>query len=201
LVRAVAALVDEVVTATVLPRAHNTAVRALRELGASAHRPVFRRADALQQLPCGAEEREDALRHCVLAGEAVEVKLSSSALRMLAAGAAGAPEPGPGPLPEEKQAAVVRREACVLLGAAAWYSHLLRCFLVHRDEHGLLVVRPLLACSEYAGWYPLARIADHVSTEQMTNRVDISAVGADAYEYGAKSVGSILINRMKVAGS
>jgi PmbA protein len=30
---------------------------------------------------------------------------------------------------------------------------------------------------------------------------DIGAVGADAYEYGAKSVGSILINRMKVAGS
>jgi len=29
----------------------------------------------------------------------------------------------------------------------------------------------------------------------------ISAVGADVYEYGAKSVGSILINRMKVAGS
>jgi PmbA protein len=30
---------------------------------------------------------------------------------------------------------------------------------------------------------------------------DISAVGADAYEYGAKSVGSIIVNRMKVAGS
>jgi len=29
----------------------------------------------------------------------------------------------------------------------------------------------------------------------------IEAVGADAYNYGAKSVGSILINRMKVAGS
>jgi PmbA protein len=29
----------------------------------------------------------------------------------------------------------------------------------------------------------------------------ISAVGADAYNYGAKTVGSILINRMKVAGS
>ena len=29
----------------------------------------------------------------------------------------------------------------------------------------------------------------------------ISAVGADVYEYGAKSVGSILVNRMKVAGS
>jgi len=29
----------------------------------------------------------------------------------------------------------------------------------------------------------------------------IEAVGADAYTYGAKSVGSILINRMKVAGS
>ena len=29
----------------------------------------------------------------------------------------------------------------------------------------------------------------------------IEAVGADAYSYGAKTVGSILINRMKVAGS
>ena len=29
----------------------------------------------------------------------------------------------------------------------------------------------------------------------------IQAVGADAYNYGAKTVGSILINRMKVAGS
>jgi PmbA protein len=26
-------------------------------------------------------------------------------------------------------------------------------------------------------------------------------VGADAYNYGAKTVGSILINRMKIAGS
>ena len=29
----------------------------------------------------------------------------------------------------------------------------------------------------------------------------IEAVGADAYGYGAKTVGSVLINRMKVAGS
>ena len=29
----------------------------------------------------------------------------------------------------------------------------------------------------------------------------IEAVGADTYNYGAKTVGSILINRMKVAGS
>ena len=28
----------------------------------------------------------------------------------------------------------------------------------------------------------------------------IQAVGSDAYNYGAKTVGSILINRMKVAG-
>jgi PmbA protein len=31
--------------------------------------------------------------------------------------------------------------------------------------------------------------------------MNIEAVGADVYNYGAKSVGSILINRMKVAGS
>ena len=29
----------------------------------------------------------------------------------------------------------------------------------------------------------------------------ITAVGADAYNYGAKTVGSILVNRMKIAGS
>jgi PmbA protein len=29
----------------------------------------------------------------------------------------------------------------------------------------------------------------------------IEAVGADAYNYGAKTLGSVLINRMKVAGS
>ena len=29
----------------------------------------------------------------------------------------------------------------------------------------------------------------------------IEAVGADVYNYGAKSVGSILVNRMKIAGS
>ena len=29
----------------------------------------------------------------------------------------------------------------------------------------------------------------------------ITAVGADTYNYGAKTVGSILVNRMKVAGS
>jgi PmbA protein len=30
---------------------------------------------------------------------------------------------------------------------------------------------------------------------------DIAAIGADAYTYGAKTVGSVLIKRMKVAGS
>jgi PmbA protein len=29
----------------------------------------------------------------------------------------------------------------------------------------------------------------------------IEAVGADAYNYGAKTVGSVLIERMKIAGS
>jgi PmbA protein len=31
--------------------------------------------------------------------------------------------------------------------------------------------------------------------------MDIAAVGADSYNYGAKTVGSVLINRMKVAGA
>jgi len=29
----------------------------------------------------------------------------------------------------------------------------------------------------------------------------ITAVGADSYNYGAKTIGSMLVNRMKVAGS
>ena len=33
-----------------------------------------------------------------------------------------------------------------------------------------------------------------------TMLMGIQAVGADAYNYGAKTVGSILVNRMKVAG-
>jgi PmbA protein len=34
-----------------------------------------------------------------------------------------------------------------------------------------------------------------------TMLLGIEAVGADAYNYGAKTTGSILVNRMKVAGS
>jgi PmbA protein len=34
-----------------------------------------------------------------------------------------------------------------------------------------------------------------------TMLMGIEAVGADAYNYGAKTVGSILVNRMKLAGS
>jgi PmbA protein len=29
----------------------------------------------------------------------------------------------------------------------------------------------------------------------------IQAVGADTYNYGAKTIGSVLINKMKIAGS
>ena len=29
----------------------------------------------------------------------------------------------------------------------------------------------------------------------------IQAIGADTYNYGAKTVGSVLVNRMKIAGS
>ena len=34
-----------------------------------------------------------------------------------------------------------------------------------------------------------------------TMLLGIDAIGADAYNYGAKTVGSILVNRMKVAGT
>jgi len=47
--------------------------------------------------------------------------------------------------------------------------------------------------------YPVHEITIAGNLKDMLR--DIEAVGADAYTYGAKTVGSILINRMKVAGS
>ena len=47
--------------------------------------------------------------------------------------------------------------------------------------------------------YPVHEIT--IAGNMKTMLKGIEAVGADAYNYGAKTVGSILINRMKVAGS
>jgi PmbA protein len=47
--------------------------------------------------------------------------------------------------------------------------------------------------------YPVHEITIAGNLKQMFG--EISAIGADVYNYGAKSVGSILLNRMKVAGS
>ena len=47
--------------------------------------------------------------------------------------------------------------------------------------------------------YPVHEIT--IAGNMKTMLKGIKAVGADAYNYGAKSVGSILVNRMKVAGS
>ena len=47
--------------------------------------------------------------------------------------------------------------------------------------------------------YPVHEITIAGNMKDML--MGITAVGADAYNYGAKTVGSILINRMKVAGS
>jgi PmbA protein len=47
--------------------------------------------------------------------------------------------------------------------------------------------------------YPVQEITIAGNMKDML--MGITAVGADAYNYGAKTVGSILINRMKVAGS
>ena len=47
--------------------------------------------------------------------------------------------------------------------------------------------------------YPVQEITIAGNLREMFR--DIVAVGADAYSYGAKTVGSILVNRMKVAGS
>ena len=47
--------------------------------------------------------------------------------------------------------------------------------------------------------YPVQEITIAGNLKDMLNGIE--AVGADAYNYGAKTVGSILVNRMKVAGS
>ena len=47
--------------------------------------------------------------------------------------------------------------------------------------------------------FPVEEITIAGNLKQMLMGID--AVGADAYNYGAKTVGSILVNRMKVAGS
>jgi PmbA protein len=47
--------------------------------------------------------------------------------------------------------------------------------------------------------YPVHEIT--IAGNLKTMFTGIEAIGADAYNYGAKTVGSILLNRMKVAGS
>ena len=47
--------------------------------------------------------------------------------------------------------------------------------------------------------YPVHEITIAGNMKDMLRGIE--AVGADAYNYGAKTVGSILVNRMKVAGS
>jgi PmbA protein len=47
--------------------------------------------------------------------------------------------------------------------------------------------------------YPVEEITIAGNLKDML--MGITAVGADAYNYGAKTTGSILVNRMKVAGS
>ena len=47
--------------------------------------------------------------------------------------------------------------------------------------------------------YPVHEITIAGNLKDMYQGID--AIGADAYNMGAKTVGSVLINRMKVAGS
>jgi PmbA protein len=47
--------------------------------------------------------------------------------------------------------------------------------------------------------YPVQEITIAGNLKSMF--MGIEAVGADAYNYGAKTTGSVLVNRMKVAGS
>ena len=47
--------------------------------------------------------------------------------------------------------------------------------------------------------YPVQEITIAGNLKTMLQGID--AIGSDAYNQGAKTVGSILVNRMKVAGS
>jgi PmbA protein len=47
--------------------------------------------------------------------------------------------------------------------------------------------------------YPVEEIT--IASNMKDMLLGIEAVGADAYNYGAKTVGSVLINRMKIAGN
>jgi PmbA protein len=47
--------------------------------------------------------------------------------------------------------------------------------------------------------YPVEEIT--IASNMQDMLLGIEAVGADAYNYGAKTVGSVLINRMKIAGN
>jgi PmbA protein len=47
--------------------------------------------------------------------------------------------------------------------------------------------------------YPVQEITIAGNMKEMFTAIE--AIGADVYNYGAKSVGSILVGRMKVAGS
>jgi len=47
--------------------------------------------------------------------------------------------------------------------------------------------------------YPVQEIT--IAGNMKTMFQDMAAVGADTYNYGAKTVGSILISRMKLAGN
>ena len=63
---------------------------------------------------------------------------------------------------------------------------------------------PVLFVCEDNRWSATTASAPMIGGEGASARAQglgIEAVGADAYNYGAKTIGSVLINRMKVAGS
>ena len=78
--------------------------------------------------------------------------------------------------------------------------------LHHPMRPDLLIVKRIMRREPGGFWVEGGRIAFPVQEITIAGNMrtmfkGISAVGADVYEYGAKSVGSILVNRMKVAGS
>jgi hypothetical protein len=168
LVEQVRLLTAALVVNTPVPASYNRAVKLLREMGAGCRLPLFREDTVVAQLPeSNDEDRAKALEHCVRVGEAVRVgcKLGTA----------------------DGHCVVT---PCLLLTPAALLSRALRCFVSHRDDHGVpLGAKPLLDKYKAApGVFALRTIAEHVHSSVLLGEAAAPpAAPAGAAEFKAVS--------------
>jgi hypothetical protein len=159
LVEQVRLLTAALVVDTPVPASYNRAVKLLRAMGAGCRLPLFAEDVVAAQLPeSSAEDRVKALEHCVRVGEAVRVACKLK----------GGPDSPATP--------------CLLLTPAAFLSRVLRCFISHRDDHGVpLGAKPLLDQHKAApGVYTLSAIAQHVHSSVLLGEAAARAAAAPA---------------------